>query len=751
MTTMVGGIRLVTLALLALALIPASAAADTRIVVKRDRGLTSAERAEIRADADVRLVETTSLPQTEVVAAAAGDVRDAVRELNADPDVVYAHRVRPRRPAAEDPFLWALWGLNNTGQDVDGPNDPDFQPGEPDADMDVFEAWGTGSTGAGQTVAVVDTGIDAQHPDLLGQVVGGYDFLDDDEDPNDVDGHGTQVAGTIAAARNNGVGIAGVAPDAVLVALRALGDSRGTDVETAEAFGWAGEHGIRVVNASLSGTGSSQLEYDAIQAHPNTLYVVAAGNDGDNVDVGTRAYPCAYNLPNVLCVGATDQRDLPAGFSNYGTTSVDLFAPGVGIVSTEAGSYSITDGTSMASPHIAGAVALLQSRNPSLSAGMIKTALMDNGDAYNDLAALSVSGMRANAYNALLAVASNPGATPPVISDIDHDDIADASDNCADAANVDQADRDVDGVGDACDNCPDNMNALQRDLPDRDGIGDACDDDLDNDGDPNGADNCPTVANANQADADGDGVGDVCDPDRDGDGDPNGADNCPTVPNGSQLNTDGDALGNACDPDDDNDGRADGADNCSTVPNANQGNIDRDALGDACDADLDGDGRANGADNCPAVSNATQGDADRDRVGDRCDATPRGADPDRDGVPALDDRCPTVRGTLANGCLPQAAPAPAQIVKVSAKPRRRGTKRSARVVVTTTSVAVVEITVERKKGRGWVRVTRKTRWTVSNRVALTVKRLKRGRHRVKVTINSANGRGTPVTQGFRVR
>ena len=777
---MVGGLRLVTLATLALALVPASAAADTRIVVKRAPGLTAAERADIRTDADVRLVETTSLPRTEVVAAAPGDVGDAVRDLDADPDVVYAHPVRPRRPAATDPFLWALWGLNNTGQDIGS----DFEPGEPDADMDVFEAWGSGSTGAGQTVAVVDSGIDAQHPDLLGQVVGGHDFLDDDDDPHDVDGHGTHVAGTIAAARGNGVGIAGVAPDAMLVALRVLGQDRGTDVETAEAFAWAGRHGIRVANASLSGTGFSQAERDAIAAYPNTLYVVAAGNDADNVDAGTRAYPCAYDLRNVLCVGATDQRDLPADFSNYGTVSVDIFAPGVGIVSTESGSYFVSSGTSMAAPHVAGAVALVQGRNPSLSAATIKSTLMDNGDAYDDLADLSVSGARANANNALLAVAADPGATPPVVSDIDEDGVPDAGDNCADADNADQADGDGDGIGDACDNCPDTANAGQRDLPDRDGIGDACDDDWDGDGDPNGADNCatvananqadadgddigdvcdvdrdgdgdangadncPTVANANQADADGDGTGDVCDADRDGDGDPNGADNCPTVANASQLNTDGDALGNACDGDDDNDGRADGGDNCSTVPNAGQGNIDRDAFGDACDADLDGDGRVNGADNCPSVSNRTQGDADRDSAGDACDATPRGTDPDGDRVPALDDRCPTVRGTLANGCLP---PPVAQVASVSAKAKRRGTRRSARVVVTTTGVATVTITVQRKKGARWVRVTRRTRATVSNRVALTVKRLRRGRHRAKVSILSAGGRGIPVTRGFRVR
>jgi subtilisin family serine protease len=226
------------------------------------------------------------------VAAASGDVGDAVRDLNADPDVVYAQPAQPRRAARADTFLHLLWAFDNTGQEVD-----DFGPGTLDADMDVVEAWST-STGTGQKVAVVDTGISRSHLDLAGQIVGGYDFIGDDTDPSDPDGHGTHVAGTIAALRDNGRGVAGVAPNAKLVPLRAL-SSTSTDIETAEAFDWAGDRGIRVVNASLSGTGASDIERTAIADHPETLYVVAAGNNGDDVDSGASAYPCAYNLANV--------------------------------------------------------------------------------------------------------------------------------------------------------------------------------------------------------------------------------------------------------------------------------------------------------------------------------------------------------------------------------------------------------------------------------------------------------------------
>ena len=273
----------------------------------------------------------------------------------------------------------------------------------------------------------------------------------------------------------------------MLVPLRALSDGEGTDIETAEAFDWAGDHGIRVVNASLGGAAFSQAEYDAIAGHPQTLYVVAAGNDSQDVDE-TPAYPCAYALDNVLCVGATDQNDdLATEFSNYGENSVDVFAPGVFIVSTRAGQYYVSEGTSMATPHVAGAAALLLARNPALTAGTIKSALLDNADPEHGLEGLSVSGARSNANASLLAVPEDPDAAPVLVSDIDADGVPDAADNCPGGANADQSDADGDGTGDLCDT-------------DRDG-----------DGRTNGADNCPTVSNAGQADADRDAFGDVCD------------------------------------------------------------------------------------------------------------------------------------------------------------------------------------------------------------------------------------------------
>jgi PA domain-containing protein/thrombospondin type 3 repeat protein len=144
------------------------------------------------------------------------------------------------------------------------------------------------------------------------------------------------------------------------------------------------------------------------------------------------------------------------------------------------------------------------------------------------------------------------------------------------------ADADIDGIADASDNCPNDANADQADN-DGDHLGDVCDPDDDNDGVLDGADNCPFIANADQANNDGDAQGDVCDPDDDNDGVLDGADNCPFAANADQLDTDGDGQGDACDADDDNDGVLDGADNCPLTANADQLDFDLDGIGDACD------------------------------------------------------------------------------------------------------------------------------------------------------------------------
>jgi hypothetical protein len=204
---------------------------------------------------------------------------------------------------------------------------------------------------------------------------------------------------------------------------------------------------------------------------------------------------------------------------------------------------------------------------------------------------------------------------------------------------VPSLDADGDGVRRSVDNCPFVANPDQADV-DADDLGDACDghDDRFLDGDADGVedrvDNCPAAANADQADADHDGIGDACDLDVDGDGAADTVDNCPSLSNASQADLDGDGVGDACDADDDGDDVGDAIDNCSAVPNAGQADLDGDGLGDACDQDDDGDLVVDAADNCPSVPNGVQADFDGDGLGDACDP-----DDDGDGAPDTVDNC----------------------------------------------------------------------------------------------------------------
>jgi subtilisin family serine protease len=418
-----------SLALVASLALPATAAADD-IVVKRVPGLDRSERLAVRQDADVTLVDALTLPNTEVVAAK--DTEAALDKLNADPNVLYAEVDAQVKPLAADLYFNSLYGLHNTGQWVNG------QSGVADADIDAPEAW-TRSQGAGATVAVIDTGVETTHPDLAGQFTGnagergggretngidddhngfvddwqGWDFVNGDNTVETQSStHGTHVSGTIAALRDNGVGVAGVAPAAKVVPVKVFGGPNSTSSAStlAQAFDYAGSLGVPVVNASLGGFGTATIVSDAINAHPNTLYVVAAGNDGQDAST---TYPCNANAANVVCVGATDNTDEVAYFSNYSETYVDLFAPGVSILSTyTGGGVAWMNGTSMATPHVAGAAALLASARPGATALQLKTALMSSVDVPGTLTGWAVTSGRLNADKAITAVL-NPAAVTP--------------------------------------------------------------------------------------------------------------------------------------------------------------------------------------------------------------------------------------------------------------------------------------------------------------------------------------------------
>jgi subtilisin family serine protease len=526
------------------------------IIVKRRRGLDREARAELRADADVRLEKTLRLPATEIVRADPGELTEALDALDRNPDVVYAEPNGRVRAATADTWWSELWGLDNGGRAILG------QTGTIDADIDAPEAWALGTTGAAQTVAVVDSGVNAAHPDLTGQMATnpgesgagretngidddhngladdhrGWDWVADDNDPDDGNRHGSHVAGTIAARRDT-QGIVGVAPDARVLALRVLGaDGWGWLSDIAEAFDYAGDLGVPIVNASLGGTSYSKSMLDAIVAHPNTLYVVAAGNSSVSNDSSPH-YPCALGPTNVVCVGATDNRDARASFSNWGATTVDLFAPGDDVLSANkagaADPWIYLSGTSMATPHVAGALALMRAAAPTLDAAQLKAALLSGVDALAALNGRAVTGGRLNAA-AAVADAGIAAGRPAPPGDSDVDGFADGVDNCPAQYNPSQADSDGDGTGNACDVTPYG--------PDADG-----------DTVPDAADNCPSAANPTQRDSDGDGAGNACDstpygPDPDGDGRGTLIDNCPTTYNPDQADRDRDRIGDACDP-----------------------------------------------------------------------------------------------------------------------------------------------------------------------------------------------------------
>jgi subtilisin family serine protease len=317
-----------------------------------------------------------------------------------------------------DPSFNQLWGLHNTGQ----------SGGTADADIDAPEAWDIQTGDPNLVIGVIDTGVDYNHQDLVGNIwtnpgeiandgidndgngyiddIRGWDFAYNDNNPSDVDGHGTHVSGTIAGKGNNGVGVTGVAWNAKIMPLKFLDDTgSGSTSNAIKAINYATAKGVKLTNNSWGGGGYSQALYDAINAagQAGALFIAAAGNSAQNTDTSP-SYPASYNLANIISVASTTRTDSLSSFSNYGLTSVDLGAPGSAIYSTTPNNtYATYSGTSMASPHVAGAAALLWSQNPTWTAQQVKDALMNTGDPIAALAGKTVSGKRLNVFKALAA------------------------------------------------------------------------------------------------------------------------------------------------------------------------------------------------------------------------------------------------------------------------------------------------------------------------------------------------------------
>jgi subtilisin family serine protease len=282
-------------------------------------------------------------------------VTEALVVYQNDPNVEYAQPNYIYRGAAvpNDTQYGQLWAFKNVGQTVTtGTYVP--QSGTAGDDMNIEPAWGHITDCSSVVVAVVDSGVNYNQEDLAANMWNGgvnfpnhgYDYVDNDNDPMDLFGHGTHVAGIIGAAGNNAKGTTGVCWKASIMAVRVLNTmNRGTTANFTQGINFAVTHGAKVINMSLGGTTFDQILSDAITTAQNNdvVVVVAAGNETNNNDVTPR-YPCNFTQLNLVCVAALDQNYALASFSNWGATSVDVGAPGTNILSAWAGAETtITD------------------------------------------------------------------------------------------------------------------------------------------------------------------------------------------------------------------------------------------------------------------------------------------------------------------------------------------------------------------------------------------------------------------------
>ena len=359
-------------------------------------------------------------------------VEQAVAEAQADPRVEYAepNYVVQTDTTPNDPRFGELWGLQNTIFSLSGGASP--------ADVGATRAWDITTGSDDLVVAIIDTGVDISHSDLAANVwtnpgeipgngadddgdgyaddVHGWNFRDNSKDVfvnANEDFHATHVAGTIGAVGDNGIGVAGVAWHVKLMPLKFLGGSKGTG-STANAIKaidyaiYQKNHGVnvRVINASWGGPGLSISLRDKIQEAGDNgiVFVCSAGNDAINNDTGDSDYPASFAsvLSNTISVAAIQANDALSDFSNYGHATTTIAAPGSFILSTlPNNTYGAYSGTSMASPHVAGVVALLLANEPQLTPAQVKQRLVATAEPTDALVSKIGASGRVNAYNAL--------------------------------------------------------------------------------------------------------------------------------------------------------------------------------------------------------------------------------------------------------------------------------------------------------------------------------------------------------------
>ena len=365
------------------------------------------------------------VPNLKLIKLEAGQtVEEAIKQFEQMPGVIYA---------APNHYVSIIGGIFPPRPEPDPDptpnpfNDPLFDRSYGISKIGSPKAWTEFTTGNRSVlVAVIDTGVDYTHEDLAANMwknpkeiednaidddnngfiddIYGWNFVGNNNNPFDDNRHGTHVSGTIGALAGNGLGTIGVSPKVSIMACKFLSkDGWGTLDAAMKAITYAVANGAKVLNNSWGGGGFSQPLLDTIKAaeRSGVLFVAAAGNSNNDNDKNPM-YPASYDAPNIVSVAATDTVDQKAFFSNFGKTTVDLGAPGVAVFSSLPNNlYGTLNGTSMATPHVAGAAALIWAYKPTLSVYDLKDLMLNTVDHIDSMKDTTVSGGRLNVYNAM--------------------------------------------------------------------------------------------------------------------------------------------------------------------------------------------------------------------------------------------------------------------------------------------------------------------------------------------------------------
>jgi len=349
----------------------------------------------------------------------------------AEPNIIY-HIVGSPNTTPNDEKYKELWGMNNTGQTING------VAGTAGVDLGAEKAWEITTGSEKVVVAVIDTGVDRNIADLKDNTwvntaemngkagkdddgngyvddIYGYDFANNDGDPTDDHGHGSHVSGTIGGKGNNSKDVVGVAWNVKIMGVKFLtAQGSGTLDGAVKSIDYAMKNGAHIMSNSWGGGGFTQALYDVIKKanDKGILFVAAAGNTRQNNDI-TPTYPASYQVANVVSVAAIDNTGALASFSCYGNKSVHVGAPGVDILSTTPSGLQSWKGTSMATPHVSGVAALLRAQYPDMTIAEIKERIVKTAKPLAGLKGKTVSGGLVDAYNALTNTKPPPDPNDP--------------------------------------------------------------------------------------------------------------------------------------------------------------------------------------------------------------------------------------------------------------------------------------------------------------------------------------------------